>query len=55
MKHTTAIAFGMALVATPILAEMPRPDGLAALGEPPIPGSNPMSPEKVELGKIAVL
>lgn len=52
MKHTTAIAFGMALVATPILADTPRPDGLAALGEPPIPASNPQSPEKVELGKM---
>ena len=52
MKHTTAIAFGMALVATPILAEMPRPDGLAALGEPPIPASNPQTDAKIELGKM---
>ncbi len=52
MKHTTAIAFGMALVATPILAEMPRPDGLSALGDAPIPASNPQSDAKVELGKM---
>ncbi len=30
----------------------PRPDGLAALGPPPIPADNPMSPEKIELGKM---
>ena len=55
MKHTTAILAKvgpvLAILATPALAEMPRPDGLAALGDAPIPASNPQSDAKVELGK----
>ncbi len=38
--------------ATSALAEDLRPEGLAPLGPPPIPADNPMSPEKVELGKM---
>ncbi|PYG33376.1 cytochrome-c peroxidase [Pelagimonas varians] len=52
MKHTTAITFGLALLATPLLADMPRPDGLSALGDAPIPADNPMSPEKIALGEM---
>lgn len=33
-------------------AENPRPEGLSALGPPPIPADNPMSDAKVELGKL---
>ncbi|MEM6972913.1 MAG: cytochrome c peroxidase [Pseudomonadota bacterium] len=36
----------------PALAEALRPQGLAPLGPPPIPPDNPMTPEKVELGKM---
>ncbi|MEP1328165.1 cytochrome c peroxidase [Pseudophaeobacter sp.] len=52
MKQTVTIALGLALMASQSLAEMPRPAGLAALGEPPIPADNPMSPEKIELGEM---
>lgn len=41
-----------ALLATPALADNPRPKELAALGPPPIPADNPMSDAKVELGKM---
>ncbi len=43
-----SIAFGTASLAQ----ENPRPEGLAALGPPPIPADNPMTPEKIELGKL---
>ncbi len=43
-----SIAFGSASLAQ----ENPRPEGLAALGPPPIPADNPMTPEKIELGKL---
>ncbi len=33
-------------------AAQERPEGLAALGPPPIPPDNPQTPEKVELGKL---
>jgi cytochrome c peroxidase len=49
----TAFAAGIvALLAAPAFAENPRPEGLSALGPPPIPADNPMTPEKVELGKM---
>ncbi|WP_371223917.1 cytochrome-c peroxidase [Roseovarius sp. 2305UL8-3] len=51
MKHLTAFAVSLAtLVAMPAVAE-DRPDNLAALGEPPIPADNPMTPEKIALGE----
>ncbi len=50
-KIIPAVAF-VALLAAPASAQSPRPDGLAALGPPPIPLDNPMSDAKVELGKM---
>ncbi|WP_422367290.1 cytochrome-c peroxidase [Pelagibius sp.] len=50
-KIIPAVAF-VALLAAPASAQSPRPDGLAALGPPPIPADNPMSDAKVELGKM---
>ncbi len=52
LKTATAIAVGLAILAAPLAAEKPRPDGLSALGEVPIPASNPQSNAKVELGKM---
>lgn len=54
MKTRNAIfAVGLAaLVSTPAIADNHRPEGLAALGPPPIPADNPMTPEKIELGKM---
>ncbi|SEQ58437.1 cytochrome-c peroxidase [Thalassovita taeanensis] len=52
MKKTPAIILSAALLAAgPLVAETARPDGLAALGQPPIPADNPMSPEKIALGE----
>lgn len=49
----TVLAVGLlALLAAPAHAAELRPDGLAALGPPPIPPDNPMSEAKVELGKL---
>ena len=42
----------LALIALPANADNLRPDRLAPLGPPPIPADNPMSDEKVELGKL---
>lgn len=48
-----AAAFvGFASLAGQVLADNPRPEGLAPLDEPPIPADNPMSDAKVELGKM---
>lgn len=52
MKTTTAILVCLTALASPALGEAPRPAGLAPLGEAPIPGSNPQSDAKVELGKL---
>ena len=53
MKSNYTIVLGAALLAAaPVLAEVLRPDGLAALGPPPIPADNPMSPEKIALGEM---
>lgn len=57
MKHTSKIAVGALilgqafLTANPAAAQANRPEGLAPLGPPPIPADNPMTPEKIELGK----
>lgn len=57
MKHTSKIAVGALilgqafLTANPATAQSNRPEGLAPLGPPPIPADNPMTPEKIELGK----
>ena len=52
----TIVAFVVMLVTAvsgvPALADGPRPASLAPLGPPPIPPDNPMTPEKVELGKM---
>ena len=51
MKNTFVIALGLAtLVAVPAFAQN-RPEGLAALGPPPIPADNAMTPEKIALGE----
>ena len=51
MRKLTAIALGLAtLMAVPATAQN-RPEGLAALGPPPIPADNPMTPEKIALGE----
>lgn len=47
----TALA-SIALGTAALAQENPRPEGLAALGPPPIPADNPMTPEKIELGKL---
>ncbi|MEM8697656.1 MAG: cytochrome c peroxidase [Pseudomonadota bacterium] len=45
-------SFLLATILTlPALADAPRPEGLAPLGPPPIPADNPMTPEKIALGK----
>lgn len=42
----------LALAISPsFAADTLRPEGLAPLGPPPVPADNPMTPEKVELGK----
>ena len=41
-----------AFQAAPVVADGPRPGSLAPLDPPPIPPDNPMTPEKVELGKM---
>jgi len=57
MKHTSTIAVGALILGQALLAanqaaaESNRPEGLAPLGPPPIPADNPMTPEKIELGK----
>ncbi len=52
MFRTTISALVLAAVALPAGAQdNPRPEGLAALGPPPIPADNPMTPEKVALGE----
>jgi len=57
MKHTSKIAVGALILGQALLtanqatAQSNRPDGLAPLGPPPIPADNPMTPEKIELGK----
>ena len=54
MTKPLTLALGLAaLIAAPALAQdaPPRPEGLAALGPPPIPADNPQTPEKVALGK----
>lgn len=52
MKHSIVIALGLAaLVALPATAQN-RPEGLAALGPPPIPADNAMTPEKIALGEM---
>ena len=51
-RRTTFAALTLAALALPVMAEdNPRPEGLAALGPPPIPADNPMTPEKIALGE----
>ncbi|MEM9474602.1 MAG: cytochrome c peroxidase [Pseudomonadota bacterium] len=50
MKYINAFVVSFALAAGPSLAQE-RPEMLSALGPPPIPADNPMTPEKIELGK----
>ena len=51
LRTISALAFA-GLLAAPAMADNPRPEGLAALGPPPIPADNPMSEAKIELGKL---
>lgn len=52
-QRTLITALAAVAVATASPAqENPRPEGLTALGPPPIPADNPMTPEKIELGKL---
>ncbi len=49
----TFLAVGLAAaLAAPAQADSHRPEGLAALGPPPIPADNPMTEAKIELGKM---
>ena len=49
---TMTIAMTATLMAASVQAQNPRPEGLAPLGPPPIPADNPMTGEKIELGKM---
>lgn len=53
MTQKLPLALGLAVVlALPAAAQnTPRPEGLAALGPPPIPADNPQTPEKIALGE----
>ena len=52
MAHKTVLAVALATaIASPAAAQSNRPEGLAALGPPPIPADNPMTPEKIALGE----
>ncbi len=50
--RSLSVVIVAALLATPAMAENTRPTELAPLAPPPIPADNPMSDEKVELGKM---
>jgi len=54
MTHRSLFtALAVAACAAPLAAQdSPRPEGLAALGPPPIPADNPMTPEKIALGEM---
>lgn len=47
----TALALAGLTAGAALAEDDPRPEGLAALGPPPIPADNPMTPEKVALGE----
>ena len=47
----TALALAGLTAGAALAQDNPRPEGLAPLGPPPIPADNPMTPEKIELGK----
>lgn len=49
--RTIGAVVAAALLAVPAMAENLRPVEIAPLGPPPIPADNPMSDEKIELGK----
>lgn len=51
MTRITFIAAGFAVGLASLATAQDRPENLAALGPPPIPADNPMTPEKIELGK----
>lgn len=51
MTRITFIAAGLAVGLASLATAQDRPENLAALGPPPIPADNPMTPEKIELGK----
>lgn len=51
-KYILITALAVSAIAGGALAqESPRPEGLAALGPPPVPADNPMTPEKIALGR----
>ena len=47
----TALAFAGLAAGVVWADDNPRPEGLDALGPPPIPADNPMTPEKIALGE----
>lgn len=52
LTRTLSAAMLASCLTVPALADGHRPEGLAALGPPPIPADNPMSDAKTELGKM---
>lgn len=52
LKTIAGAGFALLLVNAASAADNPRPEGLAALGPPPIPADNPMTDDKIELGKM---
>ncbi len=46
-----ALALAAFAAGAALAQDNPRPEGLAALGPPPVPADNPMTPAKIALGK----
>ncbi len=51
IRSTIAVVSLLAVISPALAGSNPRPVGLEPLGPPPIPADNPMTPEKIELGK----
>lgn len=52
LSRTLTAAMLASFLTVPALADGHRPEGLEALGPPPIPADNPMTDAKIELGKM---
>lgn len=52
IRTTFTALTALALASGAWAQDNPRPEGLAALGPPPIPADNPQTPEKVALGEM---